>query len=101
MDTLSQVMRRLDAQGWDTQFEVRDGAVYCVRCDHGAPPEEYVVDEIARFEGASDPGDSATVYALTSPCGHRGTLVTAFGPDVDPAVGDVVRRLGDSGSSTA
>jgi hypothetical protein len=93
METLTERMRRLDADGWTTQFEVVDGQVECVRCVDRAAPGDFVVDHVYRFEGPSDPADEAILFALTSPCGHRGTLVTGYGPDVSEETARVVAQL--------
>ena len=46
-----------------------------------------------RFEGISDPGDESILFAISMPCGHRGTLPAAYGKDASPEVADVVKRL--------
>lgn len=93
MDTLSDVLDHLVAEGWTLQLEAGDGMVRCVSCEIAAAPEEVVVDRIERFEGPSDPADAAAIYALTLPCGCRGTLVTGYGADVPGHVARVVRAL--------
>ncbi len=94
MDTLSETIAVLDARGWTFQFEVEEGLIQCVHCGFAARPSEYTVDHTYRFEGPSDPGDESILFALTSPCGHRGTLATAFGPDVPPETAEAIRQLG-------
>lgn len=46
-----------------------------------------------RFEGASDPGAMAIVYAIETDTGVRGTLIDAFGVDSDPAIGEFMTRV--------
>jgi hypothetical protein len=46
-----------------------------------------------RFEGVSDPGDMAVVYAIESLTGVRGTLVDAFGVYSNPVIGEFVARV--------
>ena len=55
--------------------------------------DEVTVDEVYRFEGASDPGDEAILFAISMPCGHRGALPAAYGKDTPPDVADVVTQL--------
>ena len=60
----------------------------------GGTPVLVPVDEVFRFEGISDPGDESILFAISMPCGHRGTLPAAYGKDTAPDVTDVVQRLG-------
>jgi len=95
METEEEAVERLRAAGYEYEFAAVEGGLRCARCDEVAAPEDVTIDETVRFEGASNPSDEAAVWALSSgPCGHKGTLVTAFGPDMSPEEADVVRRLG-------
>ena len=93
MDTLSERMRQLQDAGWTEQFAVDDGWLTCGNCAARYTAEEVVVDEVYRFEGASDPGDESILFAITTPCGHRGTLPATYGPDTPTDVADFVTRL--------
>src|SRR5262245_15602617 len=46
-----------------------------------------------RFEGLSDPGDMAIVYAIESRTGVRGTLVDACGVYSNPAISELMARV--------
>ena len=72
------------AEGYTTDFSVASGGMLrCGRCDTLHDPAAAKVDRIARFEGDTDPGDEAIVFALTcTDCGAKGTLVSAYGPSV-------------------
>ena len=73
-------------------FTVKGEAIACPDCDATAEPEAVTIDETHRFEGASDPDDLSTVFALSDgPCGHKGILVTAFGPAADADEAEDVR----------
>ena len=93
MDTLGDAMRELLAAGWREQFSVHEGGLRCDGCSCWAAAEDVTVDEVYRFEGTSDPGDESILFAISMPCGHRGTLPAAYGKDTDPDVADVVTRL--------
>ena len=96
MDTLVDRMRELDAAGWIEQLSVNDGGLRCDGCRCWARPEDVEVDAVYRFEGPSDPGDESILFAISMPCGHRGTLPAAYGKDTAPDVADVVKRLRSS-----
>ena len=51
------------------------------------------MNEVYRFEGASDPGDESILFAISMPCGHRGTVPASYGRDTPPDVANVVTRL--------
>ena len=40
--------------------------------------EDFEIVETFRYEGDSDPGDEATVYAIESKAGIKGVLVTGY-----------------------
>jgi hypothetical protein len=56
-------------------------------------PSEFEIAEIYRYEGDSDPGDQAVVYAIESSNGLKGILVTGYGAYSDAIDGAVLRKL--------
>jgi hypothetical protein len=55
----------------------------------GAPADP-VIREFHRFEGISGPEAMASVYAIESKSGIRGTVADAFGVYADPATAAVL-----------
>ncbi len=82
--TVTDAVTDLEAEGFTTDFSVAaGGTLRCGRCDTLHDPAAAKVDRVARFEGDTDPGDEAIVFALTcTDCGARGTLVSAYGASV-------------------
>jgi hypothetical protein len=96
METLSEAVARLTAADYRDGFRAERGGLRAIgtRCLH--EPESLVIEEIVRFEGASDPGDEAVLFALRCAIhGTRGTYVVTFGPSVDSLDAEMVRRLTD------
>jgi hypothetical protein len=96
MEMLSEAVERLAAAGYRDDFRAEPGGLRAVgtRCLHD--PESLVIEEVVRFEGASDPGDEAVLFALRCEIhGTKGTYVVTFGPSVDPLDAAMVRRLSD------
>jgi hypothetical protein len=93
MDTLADRMRELHAAGWTEQLSVDGGALRCDGCRSWSAPEDVQLDAVYRFEGVSDPDDESILFAISMPCGHRGTLPAAYGKDTAPDVAGVVKRL--------
>lgn len=95
METLSQAMERLRRDGYRASWRAEDGALVCGEDDQRHDPSTMTVDEVVRFEGASDPGDESALFALTAPSGTRGLYEIAYGPDTPTDDLAVVRALPD------
>lgn len=96
LETMTEAIARLEAAGYRSDFRAVDGRLRCTACGTDHEPESVTVDEIVRFEGPTDPGDEAVLFAITcGACGTKGTYAVAFGPSMDAADVDVVRRLPD------
>ena len=93
MDTIDDRMRQFRTAGWREPISVSDGGLRCGSCAQWVAPDDVAVDEVDRFEGASDPGDEAILFAITMPCGHRGVLPAAYGKDASAEVAEVMTRL--------
>lgn len=95
METLSHATTRLARAGYDENYHAHDGRLVCGHCGASHDPSAMTIDEIVRFEGQSDPGDEAIVYALDAGCGHRGLYVAAYGADATAADIAVTSALPD------
>jgi hypothetical protein len=96
METLSEAVERLTIAGYRDAFRAECGGLRAVgtQCLH--EPESLVIEDVVRFEGVSDPGDEAVLFALRCEIhGSRGTYVVTFGPSVDSLDAEMVRRLTD------
>jgi hypothetical protein len=94
METLHAAVARLERAGYSVDLRARPGGFLDGRTGHVHPPEALVVDEIVRFEGESDPGDEAVLFALRARDGSaRGTYVTRFGPSADPVGAELIKQL--------
>jgi len=94
METMTRAIARLESQGYDESFRAGPKGVLLGREEEPLEPEAMIVEETVRFEGASDPADSAILLALRTRDGrHRGTFVANFGPDTDPRSAAALHRL--------
>jgi hypothetical protein len=97
METLSEAMERLQAAGYRDDFRAERAGLRAVGTGCLHQPEALLIEEVLRFEGASDPQDESMLFALR--CARhdvKGTYVVAYGPGVDPLDAEMVRRLGDA-----
>jgi hypothetical protein len=98
METMQQAVARLDAAGYTADFSIAGGRIACPSCGETVAPDDVSVDEVVRFEGDTNPDDESALYAISAgPCGHRGTLALAFGPDISGSDADAVRALSMTG----
>ncbi len=93
METLSQAITRLSAAGYVEHFYAEGRHLVCGGCPRRFDPAGMTVDDIVRFEGASDPDDQAILYGLTSEDGHRGLYSVAYGPNTSIADTEVLAAL--------
>jgi 2-methylisocitrate lyase-like PEP mutase family enzyme len=101
METIAEALRRLAASGYVDDFRAEPGGLRATSSGRLHAPDALRVDEIVRFEGESDPGDEAVVFALTAEAdGTKGTYTTAYGPEMDALDAEIVQRLKPPTGST-
>lgn len=94
LETMQHAMARLEAAGYTGSFRAEGGVLCCTTCGCQVEPEAVTIDEVVRFEGASDPDEQAALFALDcGGCSMKGTYAVVFGPGMPAEDGDVVRRL--------
>jgi hypothetical protein len=87
-ETVLEAVQLLERDGYTGTLTVRgDGTVLCGACGRTHAVNDALVDRVFRFEGISDPDDEAIVLGVRCPhCGNKAVIVSAFGPNADPAV---------------
>jgi hypothetical protein len=93
METVSEAITRLTLDGYTESFRAEPGGLRALGRGVLLDPAELRVDELARYEGPSDPADEALVLALRGPGGLRGIWVVPFGPGVGRLDARAVQRL--------
>lgn len=94
MTTVSEVLNKLKQDGYTVDFNLKDNCLECHGNSLQIYPGEFVVDKHYRFEGITDPGDEAVVYAISSQKHNiKGTLVNGYGIYSDKIVDDMVKAL--------
>ena len=93
-DTVTEAVELLRGLGYSDDFEIDTEGVACSAYPSLHPLDGVSVDHTYRFEGDTDPADEAIVLGLSAPAwGAKGIVVSAFGPDTDPAVAELLRDL--------
>lgn len=99
METLREALERLENRNFKESLLPRPGGMLARSGAGAVAPESLVIEEVVRFEGESDPGDEAVLFALRSQDEKiRGTFVASYGAYTEPDSAAVIRRL-DNGTS--
>ncbi|TWR27559.1 phosphoribosylpyrophosphate synthetase [Mucilaginibacter pallidiroseus] len=94
MDTVSEVIAHLRDKGYTADFNLKESYLECTGDYLKLHPNEFIIDKHYRFEGTSDPGDEAIVYAISSAQhGIKGILVNSYGVYSDPLTDEMVEAL--------
>ena len=91
-DTVSLAVNGLKQRGYSIDFNLQEDCIYCNSTGKLAP-EEFIISEVHRFEGQSDPADEAVVYAIESKHGEKGVLVNGFGISAEALSDDMIKKL--------
>ena len=90
-DTVSQAVNGLKERGYTLDFNLKSNSLECEGQKFNA--KDFEITEFHRFEGNSDPGDEAVVYAIESKNGMKGVLVNAFGVYSESLSDDMMKKL--------
>ena len=94
MVPLSEILNRLKERGYTEDFNLRSDGIDRGQGGLRLSAAEFNIDEYYRFEGSSDPGDSAIVYAISSEKhGIKGVMVNAYGIYADPLTDEMLEKL--------
>ncbi len=95
LKTLAACMNRLYTEGFKENFMVKDGVLEGLDIGKSYSPSEVKILNFYRFEGESDPADSAILYALETNDGVRGVLSDAYGPYADIKITKFMKEVED------
>jgi hypothetical protein len=90
-DTVSGAVNGLRQRGFLTDFNLEANCLICQ--DKKFNINDFEIIEFHRFEGDSDPGDEAVVYAIESTTGQKGILVTGYGPSAEGMGAEMAKKL--------
>ncbi|NUM32776.1 MAG: hemerythrin domain-containing protein [Bacteroidetes bacterium] len=95
-ETVFEALTELHKKGYTLDFSILDeqDCIYCHNQNHSLSADEFVIDEIYRFEGDTDPGDEMIVYAISSSKHNlKGVLTNAYGIYSDSKNSKIVEKL--------
>ncbi len=92
--TLSETINGLIKLGYTHDFNVKGECIVCQQENVTLPPDNFQIDKIYRFEGATNPDDQAILYAISSEKHKmKGTLVNGYGISANAEVDKLVELL--------
>ena len=93
-DTVTEAVNDLLKRGYTDNLGLDDDCIFCDEKDVSLNPDEFMIDEVYRFEGDTDPADETIVYAVSS---HdhkiKGVLINAYGPYSDSFSNRMIEKL--------
>lgn len=89
--TVTEAIEQLKKQGFTLDLNLNQGHFACG--DQNFSAEDFEIVDLYRYEGPSDPGDEATVYALASKSGLKGILVSGYGISADEPSDETLKKL--------
>ena len=93
MDSLVTILKTLDQDGYTSQFKAIESGLQSLKTLKVFQASDVKVDHFYRFEGESDPEDSAIAYAIQTSDGEKGTLIDSFGPYADSLVTQFMQKV--------
>lgn len=92
-DSLVSAIEGSKERGYDADFSVRGGYLECGDLNLRLYPNDFVVKEVYRYEGMSNPDDSTVLYLIESDDGVKGTFVVPYGAYVDGDSAEFIKGL--------
>lgn len=84
--TVTKALKELSEKGYTVDYNLREETII-------DSPQDFMIEEIYRYEGNTDPADEATVYGIKSSSGEKGTFVAGLSADADKSATMVLHEL--------
>lgn len=75
--SVAEATRNLLNKGYNLNFSIKNGEL--VAGQDKFDINKFQIDETYRYEGETNPSDSAVVYAISSKTGEKGILIASYG----------------------
>lgn len=94
MKTLAACLNKVVKDGYVENFKVtEDGLLRSLETEKTFTPDQTHIVNFYRFEGASDPSDSAILYVIQTDDGTKGSLTDAYGMYADPEIDTFIKEV--------
>ena len=93
MKTVTEILEMLREQHYIHNLIIKEGKIVTDPEGDELKPEDLIIECTYRYEGDSDPSDSAIVYAITAKNGLKGVLVDSYGVNADPQLAQIIGSI--------
>jgi hypothetical protein len=93
MKTLASCLNKITKDGYLENFKVTENGLQSLETEKIYKPEQIHIVNFFRFEGASDPSDSAILYVIETDDGAKGSLTDAYGMYADPNIDKFIKEV--------
>src|SRR5436190_21797528 len=95
MKTLASCINKMVLEGYTEDYKVNEtsGQLVSLRDEKIYRPDQVHIVNFYRFEGASDPSDSAILYVIETTDGAKGSLTDAYGMYADPEIDKFIKEV--------
>ncbi|HEV8283922.1 MAG TPA: hypothetical protein VGQ09_06415 [Chitinophagaceae bacterium] len=95
MKTLASCLNKIIKDGYTENFKVTEDGLHLqsLETEKLYKPEDIQITNFFRFEGASDPSDSAILYVIETNGGAKGSLTDAYGMYADPNIDKFIKEV--------
>jgi len=93
MKTLASCLNKIVTDGYTENFKVTEHGLQSLETGKIYQPDQVHIVNFFRFEGASDPSDSAILYIIETNDGARGSLTDAYGMYADAGIDEFIKEV--------
>jgi hypothetical protein len=93
MKTLTEIMEYLKERGFSNDFQIKNDIIVSKDTNEKFSPKDLIIENVYRYEGDSNPDDSAVLYAITARSGTRGILIDSYGAYADPKISALISEI--------
>ncbi|MEO6830907.1 MAG: phosphoribosylpyrophosphate synthetase [Chitinophagaceae bacterium] len=92
--TLSETMNGLKAEGYTVDFNIKNEHVVSLQNSIILSVDDFEIDKVYRFEGASNPDDESILYVISSSKFNiKGLLVNGYGISSEKVSDTLIAKL--------
>lgn len=96
MKPMSEIISSLQKEGHNKDFDVnKEGHLILLGSNKEYTANEVEILKIYRFEGMSNPGDSAILYLLKTKDGLSGTIIDSYGAENSTQITEFMNQMAD------
>jgi hypothetical protein len=93
LKTLASCLNIAIRDGYTENFKVTGEGLQSLETEKIYRPDQVKIVNFYRFEGVSDPSDSAILYVIETNNGAKGTLTDAYGMYADADVDEFIKEV--------